>query len=370
MKTLLRVCLAMPFLATDALAQRTIDLDAGEPRTIAEPFTHIAGVRSLPGNRVIVTDQVERRVFLADFGTGARRQLGREGAGPGEYRFPMAPLAGIDGTTWILDAVLRRVFTISSDGRIGASLPAPYNAVRAGLIAARGVDRSGQIYFEGNSFDGETGRFSDSVAIVRWDPDNNQPAVVARVWSGGRLLVEREGGPASIARSVTPFPAVDAWVVLPDGRIAIVRQQPHELRFTGGATAAATSTLPPARKIPVTAAERTAFRAREEGTRMMSAGGGQAVRRPPTPDALFPESMPAFIAASVVASPEGEIWIGRSFASTERTRRYDVFDGNGRLVSVATLRADRAVVGFGDGVVFVARTDPDDHLVYLERFTR
>ena len=103
---------------------------------------------------------------------------------------------------------------------------------------------------------------------------------------------------------------------------------------------------------------------------MLAAGGGQAMRRPPTPDALFPESMPAFIAASVVASPEGEIWIGRSFASTERTRRYDVFDDSGRLVAVATLSSDRAVVGFGAGVVFVARTDPDDHLVYLERFAR
>jgi hypothetical protein len=370
MKTLLRANLAMLFLAADGLAQRTIDLRADAPPTIAEPFTHIAGVRSLPDNRVVVTDQAERRVFLVDFETGTRRQLGREGGGPGEYRFPMAPLAGSGATTWILDAVLRRVFAVSPDGRIGASLPAPYNAVRGGLIAARGVDRAGRIYFEGNSFDGEMGRFSDSVSVVRWDPGKDQPEVIARVWSGGRTRVEREGGPASIARSATPFPAVDAWVVLPDGRVAIVQQQPHELRFVGGGTGTTTTTLPPARAIPVTAAERAAYREREEGSRMLSAGGGQAVRRPPTPDALFPESMPAFIAASVVASPEGEIWIGRSFASTERTRRYDVFDDSGRLVAVATLSSDRAVVGFGVGVVFVARTDPDDHLVHLERFAR
>ena len=369
MKTLLCASLAMLSFAADGLAQRTIDLRAETPVSIAEPFTHIAGVRSLAGNRVIVTDQVERRVFLADFGTGSRRQLGREGGGPGEYRFPMAPVAGSDGTTWILDAVLRRVLSISAEGNIGASLPAPYNAVRGGLIAARGVDRAGRIYFEGNSFDGETGRFSDSVSVVRWDPGKDQPEVIARVWSGGRMRVEREGGPASIARSATPFPAVDAWVVLPDGRIAIVQQQPHQLRFTG-ASGTTTSVVPPTRTIAVTAAERAAYRAREEGTRMLAAGGGQAMRRPPTPDALFPESMPALIAASVVASPEGEIWIGRSFASTERTRRYDVFDDSGRLVAVATLSSDRAVVGFGAGVVFVARTDPDDHLVYLERFGR
>jgi hypothetical protein len=351
-------------------AQRSLDLTGTPAHALTEPFTHVAGVRALPGRRAIVTDQMERRVFLVDLPADDHRQIGREGDGPGEYRYPLLPLAGTDGSTWILDAGLRRVLVISPTGRFEPSLAAPYGAVTGGLSAARGTDRTGRIYFEGNSFNAETGRFSDSVAVVRWKPQPPTVAVLGRVWSGGRVRLERAGGVASVARAITPFPAVDAWVVLPDGRVAIVQQHPHRLRFldeTG--TVSETADLPfPA--VAVTAAERNAYRAREAGARMVAVGGGAAQRRSPTADSEFPQAMPAFIAASVLASPEGEIWIGRSFSSRARTRWYDVFDSGGRLVATATLRTDCAVVGFGEGVIYVARTDPDDHLVHLELYTR
>jgi hypothetical protein len=64
------------------------------------------------------------------------------------------------------------------------------------------------------------------------------------------------------------------------------------------------------------------------------------------------------------------VWIGRSFAHTDRTRRYDIVDGSGRLVGSAVLPAQAEVVGFGAGAVYVARTDPSDDLVYLVRHRR
>ncbi len=354
------------------LAQRSLDLTGAPLRRLSEPFSNITGVRALPGGAAIVTDQLERRVFLVHLASDTHAQIGREGSGPGEYRFPLRPLAAPDGRTWMLDASLRRVLVVSSTGRFEESLAAPYSALRGGLGEAVGTDRAGRLFFEGNSFDAETGGFSDSVGIVRWHPPTNRVDIVGRVWSGGRVQVERAGGTASVARRITPFPEVDAWVVLPDGRIAIVEQQPHRLRILGDTPGRAMlSAELAAERVSVTAAERNAYRAREEGARMVAAGSGDgAMRRPPTADAEFPALMPAFIASSVRASPDGEIWVGRSFAHDAPTRRYDVFDANGRLVAVATLRRDRTVVGFGDGIVLVARTDPDDHLVYLESYRR
>lgn len=352
--------------ATSLPAQSTYDLTRRADASIEEPFTYVVGVRHLPDNRAIVTDQFERTVFLVDFGLKTRKQIGRQGDGPAEYRFPMAPFAGTNGATWILDATLRRVHVIAPDGSFGKSLTPPYTAVPGGLLAAHGVDTRGRMYFEGNNFNSETGRFTDSVAILGWDPSAGAPETLGMFGTGGRVLIQREGGPASLARSGLPFPHVDAWVPLPDGRVAIIRQKPHSIVFFERGTPPKAGPEIPYTAIPVTPAERAAYRERTSANRMVAAGGGLS-RRMPVEDALFPPEMPAFIASSVLSDPSGRIWVGRSFRSTDKTRRYDLFDAKGAPAGVATLPVYSRVVGFGDGVVYVARTDPADDLVYLER---
>jgi hypothetical protein len=360
---LLLALLAAPGALT---AQRAIDLTGVPDGRIADAFSHIAGVRELSGGRVVVTDQMERRLFLGDFANGKRRQVGRDGDGPGEYRFPTAPLAALDGSTFVFDPTLRRVHVVTDSATFARSLAPPYGSARGGLLAARGIDRAGRVYFEGHNFDSETGRFTDSVPVVRWDPRTDRADIVARVWSGGRVNVKREGGVASIARSILPFPAIDAWAVMPDGRVAIVHASPHRITFVDDGKRTETVEM----KVPellVTGAERDAYRERDE-RRMVAAGGGQTRRAPPVADAQFPRALPSFIATGVLVSPRDELWIPRSFRHADRTRRYDVVDGTGRHVATVTLTADRAVVGLGANAVYVARTDPDDGLVYLERF--
>jgi hypothetical protein len=46
-----------------------------------------------------------------------------------------------------------------------------------------------------------------------------------------------------------------------------------------------------------------------------------------------------------------------------------VFDQQGRKIAEVTLRPRSRVVGFGQGTVYVARSDEDD-LQYLERYRR
>lgn len=348
------------------LAQSTYDLTGNPDASISEPFTHVAGVRHLPGNRAIVTDQFERRVFLVDFATGSRQQIGRQGDGPAEYRFPMAPLPASENATWILDATLRRVHVIAADGSFRPSLTPPYSAVPGGLLAARGVDARGRMYFEGNSFNSETGRFIDSVAVIGWDPSTNVTETLGKVWTGGRVTIQLGGSPASMARSALPYPHVDAWTPLPDGRVALVRQSPHMIAFFERGGAMRSGPVLTYSPIPVTAAERSAFRERNSASRMVASGGSQAIRTP-IEDGMFPPAMPAFIASSVMSDANGRIWIGRSPRSTDKTWRYDLYDAQGAHAGVATLPTHSRIVGFGDGVAYIARTDPNDDLVYLER---
>lgn len=364
--------LAVLLPTTAAEAQRQLDLTGRPDAAIAEPFTQVAGVRELPGSQALVTDQFERSVSLVNFQTGARRPVGRQGDGPGEYRFPMAPFAGRGDTSWIVDATLRRLHVVTGSGDIPASVSLPSAGLPGGVAAIRGADAAGRLYLEGSGFDAERGRFLDSVSVVRWDPVGQRSEVVTRVWNGGRVIL---GGPdgASMARTVTPFPHLDAWTVLPDGRVVVVHHAPYRINFVeldGRLRLGAPVTHRP---IAISATEREAWQERNKVRRSsaLRAGGGSGppVQGPQFGDGDFPREMPPFIAAEVRATPDGEIWIGRSHPSSARTWQYDIFDATGTSIGQATLRAGSRVVGFGVGTVYVARTDEDD-LVHLERFRR
>ena len=56
---------------------------------LAHPFTSVAGVRELGDGRVIVLDSRDFVVDVADFTADTVRQVGSNGDGPGEYRWPV-----------------------------------------------------------------------------------------------------------------------------------------------------------------------------------------------------------------------------------------------------------------------------------------
>jgi hypothetical protein len=208
--------------------------------------------------------------------------------------------------------------------------------------------------------------------VVRWDPAAQRSEVVIRVWNGGRVII---GGPdgSSLARTITPFPHLDAWTVLPDGRVVVVHHAPYRINLVeldGRSRPGAPVTDRP---IAISASERQAWQERNKVRRSsaLRAGGGSGppVQGPQFADSDFPREMPPFIAAEVRATPDGEIWIGRSHPSSATTWQYDIFDATGTALGQATLRTGSRVVGFGAGTIYVARTDEDD-LVHLERFRR
>ncbi|HEY4659275.1 MAG TPA: hypothetical protein VIH11_07190 [Gemmatimonadaceae bacterium] len=61
--------------------------------TIKEEFTSVVSVRELADRRVLVVVDRDQRVVVADLRSGTVTQVGRQGNGPEEYRFPLWLLA-------------------------------------------------------------------------------------------------------------------------------------------------------------------------------------------------------------------------------------------------------------------------------------
>jgi hypothetical protein len=212
-------------------AQRVIDLTGKPAATIAEPFTRIAGAQELSPTLAVATDNMEAKVVLVDFARGSVKQLGSKGRGPNEYQYPSPPMAA-PGGAYVFDTYQKRAIVIDARGTVTGMKTLPDVS---SLARVRGSDAEGRFYFEGSEYDPNTGGFSDSLPVVRWDPATNKVDRLAKVWGGGRVRYQRGGSPASAAREITPFPHLDAWAPLPDGRVALLRHEPFRIDFTTNA---------------------------------------------------------------------------------------------------------------------------------------
>ena len=179
----------------------------------------------------------------------------------------------------------------------------------------------------------------------------------------------RMGGGAAWAKQV-------GWSVAADGRIAIVTPEPYRVTWVGGANRTVGPVIPYT-PIKVTEADKKQYLDQQSRARPVIAtfGGGGRAAPPPNiqnnpQDTRFPETKPAFSGNNaVLVTPEGDVWVNRLRPASEPSPLYDVFDDRGRKQGEVTLRPRSRVVGFGQGTVYVIRTDEDD-LQYLERFKR
>lgn len=352
-----------------------------------ESFTRISSIRELPSGKVLVADAQDKLVQLVDLASGAMVKVGREGQGPGEYGLPFTLLGLPNGETLLYDVLGRRFLTISPDGKPGSivEMPRPTASTQGsplpvfGLNNVGGIDAQGRIYFAGSPFTA-TGGTADSVPIMRWDRVKpvfdtvgyvtQPPGSAVSSGSGGRVSVRIGGGKV--------WAPAEAWDVAGDGRIARVAPSPYRVIWMAGAGKATPGPVQPYTPIKVTEADKALYKENLKKVRPMTitigGGGGSRAGPPPgnvqQPEPEFEETMPPFSGrGSVVATPDGEVWVLRTRSASDKTPTYDVFDRTGALVRKVTLNPQSRVVGFGKGTVYVARTDEDD-LQYLQRYRR
>lgn len=359
-----------------------------------EPFSAISGFRVLRDGRAIVADSREESLVLIDFASGEARPVGRTGAGPGEWGAPTTLYAMPGDSTLMSDFVNGRYLIILPDGKPGPTFRlSDDNLGAAGSLV--GVDAQGRLYLERTRPPAQQGRGVGSTGIVdvyRYDRRNNSSSIVAQYATpAGEVSVARaiEGGMIQTSTNL-PLAASDATASVPAGDFIIVRAVPYRVDRIDAQGRVLSGAVAEAARIRVTPAEREAFiRSQIRPGRILVSGGpaagaggssGASGERPRpqvpaytgdvsklfTPDMRWPEFKPAFGPRAVVAEPSGRVWVQRSRAHDDPIPVYDVFDVSGRVVERVALAARSRVVGFGDGVVFVARTDDDD-LIHLER---
>jgi hypothetical protein len=95
-----------------------------------------------------------------------------------------------------------------------------------------------------------------------------------------------------------------------------------------------------------------------------SRGGGVSEADPD--DFEWPETKPAFPGASLRVASDGNTWLRRSTPAGQAPL-YDVLDASGHRLGSVRLPEGRTLQGFGDGDVYLSRTDDLD-FVWLERY--
>lgn len=381
-----RILLATLAIGTVPMAaqSRGINLTGRPLAALDEPFTNISGLVELAGDRLVVLDQQESRLVMVNFVTGAVTDIGRSGGGPGEWRQPMSVLRGPGGQAIVGDPGLGKLHLVSAEGKISGAILPPAGGGIAGISVtmARGSDSQGRLYYQllPNPRDGT---ISDVTEVRRYDPATEESHLLTTVPSGMSGAASGDQGNFRVRMRSLPLAMTDAWVALPDGRVAVVRANPYRVDIVSGPGQVKAGPVVPYTPLRVTKADRDAYRERAASARptmiMIGGGGGSpppgAMRGVPgqseIPDSDFPEVMPPFNGrGAVLMTPEGEVWVQRTRAAADKTPTYDIFSAEGRLTGKATLKPNSAVVGFGTGVVYVARQDPEDDLRYLEKYGR
>lgn len=375
------VLIALPVVAQQPAVR---DLPTAT-REIDDPFSSVASALVVKPGQVLVVDGTELEVSLVNFSTGARQAVGRQGAGPGEYRAPAGLFRLTGDTIWLVDAGQQRLVSFNPDLTPGTTVPLMFfdqssmTAISVPFLS----DRQGHLYASampvqiGRGGGGAQVSIPDSVAVVRMDPrDANARTELARVrfpTSGKPEVQQLSQTSIKMTMAYPGLVASDPWTVFPDGRIAIVRGATYAVEFitpSGKASAPVRVAWEP---IKVTEADRKA-EMDEAQKQLREQSKTMQKMMPPNiqmqfellPPAEWPATYPAVAALGLLPAPDGRLWVKRATPIRVGREQWDVLDASGKVVARWRLPAKTTIVAVGDGVVYAVRTDEDD-LRYLQQ---
>jgi hypothetical protein len=347
----------------------------------AEPFSQIVGLRELSDGRIIVADSRDKLLQLIDLKGGTPKKIGREGSGPGEWGGLSRLLALPGDTTVMPDPRNSRLLVIAPDGTpvrtvSPSSTSANGGAIvigGGGLLNSRMTDTRGLLYAQDNSFSfaGAATR-PDTALIVRFDLRTLTSDTIGSVKlpPAGPARRSTSAGTTISASAAIPFSPIDAWAVLPDGRLVIARSGDYHLEIVSGKGTRTIGPRVPFTPIPIGAAEKQAYldnQKRNAAGRQLTVNGVTAAAPPPAEPSEWPATMPPFLANALFASPSGETWVLRTRPSSDPVPTLDVFNGEGRMIARVVLPRSTTILGFGARSLYLARTD-DDGLQYVQRY--
>jgi hypothetical protein len=314
--------------------------------SVVTPFGDVSSAAWLGAERWAVLAPGDDAVAIADLNTHEVRRLG--GRGAEEIRNPSTLFRAGD-TLFVADWALRRTTLWTLQGKAVGAIPVS-DAVRGVLPLAR--DASGRFYYEVSPRPGPDGVGNrDSSVVVRASVENAKPDTVARLAPADLAEVTGDAG-RRFERRV--FSGSDRWGALPDGAIWVARVYENRVAWRDGDGTWHKGEALPDRVLEVTRYDRELF-----------------LRRfPPelrsTAEQLpFAAIKPPFEAG--LSGTGGEVWLEKSRAPADSTRRYHVVDRGGRLRREIQIRGQGRIVAVANGEVLVAT--PARGGAHLLRFT-
>jgi hypothetical protein len=306
--------------------------------TMLTPYSEVTEAAWLGGSRWALVAPSNDAAAVVDFTRRTTTPLG--GVRAKEFRNPSSLFVAND-TLYVADWGLRRLTLWTPQGHPIRAIPAS-NAVRGGLPRAR--DSAGWFYLELYPHPGSDGSGNrDSAVVLRVDPELTRFGSIARL---APLDIAEVVGDAGRRFERRVFSGVDRWGVLPDGSLWVARVYNNRVdwrspdgKWTKGASL-------PDRVLEVTRYDRELF-LRKFPRELRSTAQ----------ELPFAALKPPFEAA--LTSPAREVWLEKSRAPADSSRRYHVVDRRGQLAREVRVRGQGRILALGIGTALVEEPTPD-----------
>jgi hypothetical protein len=301
--------------------------------TIPTTLSEITSGAWLGDARWALLAPADEQVAIADLGTHAVTPLDTDG---GKRLRNPSTLFRAGDTLYVGDWGLRRISRWTLDGRFAGATPAP--AALRGVLP-RDRDGAGRYYLELRPHPGPDGQGNrDSAVVVRASPALDRGDTLARLAPLDIAEVASDGG-RRFERRV--FSGTDQWGARPDGSLWVARVYENRVDWRDPSGKWTRGEPLPDRVLEVTRYDRELF-----------------LRRfPPelrsTAEQLpFAPVKPPFEAG--LAGPGDEVWLEKSRAPIDSSRRYHVVDRQGRLREEVRVPGWGHIIAVAPGAVLVA----------------
>ena len=300
----------------------------------------------LGGRRWAVLDAPGERVEIADVGARTVTPLG---AGAARQLRNPSTLFRAGDTLYVGDWGLRRTSRWTLDGQFVGAVPSS-DATRGALPRAR--DAGGRYYLELTPRPGADGQGNrDSASVVRASPGLDRADTIARLSPLDVAEIDGEAG-RRFERRV--FSGADQWGALPDGSVWVGRVYDNRVDWRDSSGKWNRGEPLPDRVLEVTRYDRELFL-----RRFPPELRGTAEQLP------FAPVKPPFEAG--LTGPTGEIWLEKSRAPADSSRRYHVVDRRGHLAEEIRVPGRGRIIAVAPGAVLVAEPSRDG--IRLLRFS-
>jgi hypothetical protein len=315
----------------------TVELRAG-PDTVSTGYADIVDAEWLGGDRWAVVAPLDVAVGIVNLGAGQVAPLGGEDTK--EIRNPSVVFVARD-TLYVGDWGLRRVSLWTRDGRLVRGLSAPAST-RGALPEAR--DGAGRWYLELKPAAGPDGSGNrDSALVVAGGAGLERLDTAAQLAPLDLAEVAGDAGRRFEPRALS---GTDQWGVLPDGSLWVARVYENRVDWRGPDGTWVEGDPLPDRVLEVTQYDRELF------FRKFPPELRATAERLP-----FAAVKPPFEAG--LTSPAGTVWLEKSRAPADSSRRYHEVDRAGRLIREIRVPGTGRIVAVGAGEALVAERVED-----------